>query len=86
MPAGFAVKHTDQSPVVIFAVYFVAIVPLGQILDAVTEELVIRRGGHEGMLNLITFSNAVQLVITIIALVTPTPHCANVPRRRSHLQ
>ncbi len=69
VPAGFAVKYTDQSPVVTFAVNFVAILPLGQILDAVTEELVIRRGGHEGMLIVITFGNAVQLVITIIALV-----------------
>ena len=73
MPAGFAVKYTDQSPIVIFAVYFVAIVPLGQILDAVTEELVIRRGGHERILLLITFSNAVQLVITIVALVKHQP-------------
>lgn len=55
IPAGFAVKYTNQSPVVTFAVNFVAIIPLGQILDAVTEELVIRRGGHEGMLILITF-------------------------------
>lgn len=86
VPAGFAVKYTDQSPVVTFAVNFVAIIPLGLMLDAVTEELVIRRGGHEGMLIVITFgyaqstivrkyakhtisSNAVQLVITIIALI-----------------
>lgn len=55
VPAGFAVKYTDQSPVITFAVNFVAIIPLGQILDAVTEELVIRRGGHEGMLIVITF-------------------------------
>ena len=73
VPAGFAVKYTHQSHIVIFAVYFVAIVPLGQILDAVTEELVIRRGDHEGMLILITFSNAVQLVIAIIALVKHQP-------------
>ena len=69
VPAGFAVKYTDQSPVVTFAVNFVAILPLGQILDAVTEELVIRRGGHQGILIVVTFGNAVQLVITIIALV-----------------
>lgn len=86
VPAGFAVKYTNQSPVVTFAVNFVAIIPLGQILDAVTEELVVRRGGHEGMLIVITFgyahsttvrmtantmfsSNAVQLLITIIALI-----------------
>ena len=69
VPAGFAVKYTNQSPVVTFAVNFVAIIPLGQLLDAVTEELVIRRGGHEAMLIVITFSNAVQLVIAIIALI-----------------
>lgn len=69
VPAGFAVKYTNQSPVVTFAVNFVAIIPLGQVLDAVTEELVIRMGGHEAMLIIITFSNAVQLVIAIIALV-----------------
>ena len=86
VPAGFAVKYLNQSPVITFTVNFVAIIPLGQILDAVTEELVIRRGGHEGTLIVITFgcvqstvvrtyaenmvsSNAVQLVITIIALI-----------------
>ena len=58
VPAGFAVKYTNQSPVVTFAVNFVAIIPLGQILDAVTEELVIRRGGHEGTLIVITFGYA----------------------------
>ena len=55
VPAGFVMKYTDQSPVITFAVNFVAIIPLGQILDAVTDELVIRRGDHEGMLILITF-------------------------------
>ena len=69
VPAGFAVKYTNQSPVVTFAVNFVAIIPLGHVLDAVTEELVIRMGDHQGMLVLITFGNAVQLVIAIIALV-----------------
>ena len=58
VPAGFTVKYTNQSPVVTFAVNFVAIIPLGQILDAVTEELMIRRGGHEGTLIVITFGYA----------------------------
>lgn len=66
VPAGFAVKYTDQSPVATFAVNFVAIIPLGQILDAVTEELVIRRGGHEGMLIVITFGY-VQSTTTVLA-------------------
>lgn len=55
VPAGFVVKYTNQSPVVTFTVNFVAIIPLGQILDAVTEELVIRIGGHEGALIVISF-------------------------------
>ncbi|KAM0805457.1 hypothetical protein BDR22DRAFT_398326 [Usnea florida] len=69
VPAGFAVKYTNQSPVATFAVNFVAIIPLAQVLDVVTEELVIRRGGHEGMLIVVTFGNAIQLVITIIAVI-----------------
>ena len=58
VPAGFAVKYTNQSPVITFCVNFVAILPLGQILDAVTKEMVIRRGGHEGMLIVVTFGYA----------------------------
>ena len=60
VPAGFAVKYTNQSPVVTFAVKFVAIIPLAQVLDAVTEELVIGRGGHEGMLIVVTFGYALS--------------------------
>ena len=67
VPAGFAVKYTDQSPVITFAVNFVAIIPLGHILDAVTEELVIRRGGHEGMLIVITFGYAQSTIMRTYA-------------------
>ena len=54
VPAGFAVKYTNQSPVATFAVNFVAIIPLGRILDNVTEELTIRMGGHEGTFVVVT--------------------------------
>lgn len=55
IPAGFAVKYTNQSPVTTFAVNFVAIIPLSKILDVVTEELGIYKGGHVGMMIIITF-------------------------------
>ena len=67
VPAGFAVKYTNQSPVVTFAVNFVAIIPLDQILDAVTEELVVRRGGHEGMLIVITFGYGHYTIVRMTA-------------------
>jgi len=55
IPAGFAVKYTDQSAIATFVVNFVAIIPLGRILDIVTEELTIRMGGHDGMVIVVTF-------------------------------
>ena len=63
VPGGFAVKYTNQSPVVTFAVNFVAIIPLAQVLDVVTEELVIRRGGHEGMLIVVTFGYVLSIIL-----------------------
>jgi len=55
VPAGIVVKYTNQSPVTTFAVNFIAIIPLSKILDAVTEELGIRWGGHEGLFVIVTF-------------------------------
>lgn len=70
MPAGFAVKNTGQSPVITFAVRFVAIIPLGQVLDAVTEELVLRRGGHERMLNVSTLGYVQSTIVRMHAKYT----------------
>lgn len=55
IPTGFAVKYTNQSPVATFAVNFFAVIPIGSILDVVTEELVIRRGADEGLVLIVTF-------------------------------
>lgn len=63
-------KHTDQNPVVTFAVRFVAIISLGQILDAVTEELVLRRGDHERMLIVITLGYAQSTIVRMHAKYT----------------
>ncbi|KAL6714295.1 hypothetical protein ACLMJK_007718 [Lecanora helva] len=68
VPAGFAVKYSDQSPIVTFVVNFIAILLLGRILDVVTEELK-TRWGEKGMFILVTSSNAIQLVVAIIALI-----------------
>ena len=55
VPAGFAIKYANLDPITTFAVNFVAIMPLGTLLSVVTEELIIRRGGHEGTVVVISF-------------------------------
>ena len=70
VPAGFAIRYTGQNPVATFAVNFVAIIPLGRILDLVTKEMTIRRGGYEGMVIIITFKYGCTSFANISLLLT----------------
>ena len=54
VPAGFCVKYSNQAPAVTFTINLVAMVPLGAILTLVTDELIVRRGGHEALLVVVT--------------------------------
>ncbi|KAI9857874.1 MAG: hypothetical protein M1813_007989 [Trichoglossum hirsutum] len=68
-PAGIIVNYLHVSPIVIFVVNFIAIVPLAAMLSYATEELALRVGETLGGLLNATFGNAVELIVSILALV-----------------
>ncbi|EXJ83688.1 Ca2+:H+ antiporter [Capronia coronata CBS 617.96] len=62
--------HVDVvSPSVVFAINAVAIIPLASLLSYATESVAVRLGDTIGALLNVTFGNAVELIIFIIALV-----------------
>ena len=69
VPAGFAVKAAGLDPGVVFALNAVAIIPLAGLLSHATESVASRLGDTIGALINVTFGNAVELIIFIIALV-----------------
>lgn len=54
VPAGFVVKYSNQTPAATFTSNLVAMVPLGAILTLITDELIVRRGGHDALLIVVT--------------------------------
>lgn len=69
VPAGIAVEAAGLSPAVIFAINAIAIVPLAGMLAHATESVASRLGDTLGALLNVSFGNAVELIIFIIALV-----------------
>ncbi|PSN62121.1 Calcium/proton exchanger [Corynespora cassiicola Philippines] len=69
VPVGFALYYCHVHPVAIFAINFVAIIPLAGILSYATEELALRVGETMGGLLNATFGNAVELIVSIQALL-----------------
>ncbi|KAJ5691877.1 hypothetical protein N7462_001300 [Penicillium macrosclerotiorum] len=69
VPVGIAVKAADLPAAVIFAMNAVAIIPLAGILSHATESVASRLGDTMGALINVSFGNAVELIIFIIALV-----------------
>lgn len=57
------------SPTVVFAINAIAIIPLASLLSFATESVAIKLGDTIGALLNVTFGNAVELIIFIIALV-----------------
>ncbi|KAG8626830.1 hypothetical protein KVT40_005775 [Elsinoe batatas] len=68
VPVGIAMDVTGQSPTVIFAINAVAIIPLAGLLVYATESVARRVGDTLGALLNVSFGNAVELIIYIIAL------------------
>ncbi|KAF2489821.1 hypothetical protein BU16DRAFT_165087 [Lophium mytilinum] len=68
IPAGFVVNYLHAGPPTIFAINFLAILPSGAILSYAIDELVLRVGDTFGGLLSMTFSNAVQLITSILLL------------------
>ncbi|KAF2129499.1 Calcium/proton exchanger [Dothidotthia symphoricarpi CBS 119687] len=70
VPVGFAVNYAHlNKPVVVFIVNFVAIIPLAAMLSNATEELAIRVGETMGGLLNASFGNAVELIVSVQALI-----------------
>ncbi|CAI6332505.1 unnamed protein product [Periconia digitata] len=70
VPVGFALYYTKTGgPWAIFFINFFAIIPLAAILSYATEELALRVGETLGGLLNATFGNAVELIVSIQALI-----------------
>lgn len=71
VPVGFALyyAHIKNGAVPIFIVNFIAIIPLAAMLSFATEELALRVGETMGGLLNATFGNAVELIVSVQALI-----------------
>ncbi|KAL2818695.1 Sodium/calcium exchanger protein-domain-containing protein [Aspergillus granulosus] len=69
VPIGIAAEAVGLNPAIIFAMNAVAIIPLAGLLSHATECVASRLGDTIGALLNVTFGNAVELIIFIIALV-----------------
>ncbi|KAL8820206.1 MAG: hypothetical protein Q9223_001533 [Gallowayella weberi] len=68
VPIGIAFGATHGNPTVIFILNFLAIIPLASLLSFATEELSVKLGQTLGGLMNATFGNAVELIVSIVAL------------------
>ncbi|PGH19527.1 calcium/proton exchanger [Polytolypa hystricis UAMH7299] len=69
VPVGIAIHYAHVDPVAIFIVNFIAIIPLAAMLSYATEEIALRTGETIGGLLNATFGNAVELIVSILALI-----------------
>jgi Ca2+:H+ antiporter len=69
VPVGIAVNFSGASGGIVFAMNAIAIIPLAGLLSQATESVAMRLGDTIGALMNVTFGNAVELIIFIIALV-----------------
>lgn len=67
-PVGIAVYYAHVNPIAVFVVNFIAIIPLAAMLSYATEEIALRTGEVLGGLLNASFGNAVELIVSIIAL------------------
>ncbi|EFE29645.1 membrane bound cation transporter, putative [Trichophyton benhamiae CBS 112371] len=67
-PAGIIMYYLKVNSVAVFVVNFIAIVPLAAMLGYGTEEIAMRTGETVGGLLNATFGNAVELIVSILAL------------------
>ncbi|KAM0716572.1 hypothetical protein Q7P37_008017 [Cladosporium fusiforme] len=68
VPAGIVLGAIGADPTTVFIINFFAIVPLASLLSFATEELSVKLGQTIGGLMNATFGNAVELIVSIIAL------------------
>jgi Ca2+:H+ antiporter len=69
VPVGIALHEVESvSRIVVFVINFLAIIPLAAMLSFATEELALYVGETLGGLLNASFGNAVELIVSIIAL------------------
>ncbi|KKZ60120.1 Ca2+:H+ antiporter [[Emmonsia] crescens] len=68
VPVGIAVHYAHIDPIAIFVINFIAIIPLAAMLSYATEEIALRTGETVGGLLNATFGNAVELIVSLLAL------------------
>ncbi|KAF9095627.1 hypothetical protein BGX29_008948 [Mortierella sp. GBA35] len=69
IPLGIVADKLHWSAVAIFVLNFIAIIPLAKLLGFLTEEISLRLGDNLGALLNASFGNAVELILSIIALL-----------------
>ncbi|KAJ1327999.1 Ca2+:H+ antiporter [Microdochium nivale] len=68
VPVGIIAGQTGWDPIAVFTINFFAIIPLAAVLSFATEEISDKLGESLGGLLNATFGNAVELIVSIIAL------------------
>ncbi|KAG0051679.1 hypothetical protein BGZ83_003470 [Gryganskiella cystojenkinii] len=68
VPIGIVASKVGWPDVAVFLLNFIAIIPLAKLLGYATEELAMRLGENLGALLNASFGNAVELILSIIAL------------------
>ncbi|KAI4207163.1 MAG: hypothetical protein LQ346_000741 [Caloplaca aetnensis] len=68
VPLGIVFGAIHFNPTVVFILNFLAIIPLASLLSFATEELSVKLGQTLGGLMNATFGNAVELIVSIVAL------------------
>ena len=76
-PVAIAIScyHGPSGPILTFALNFIAVIPLGRVLELVTRELIIRRGPHTGMVLIVTFRWVSWLEWLLSDFEKPRIHC-----------
>jgi Ca2+:H+ antiporter len=69
VPIGIAARVANLSPAVVFAVNAIAVIPLAGLLGLATETVAFSLGDTLGALLNVSFGNAVEFIIFILALV-----------------
>ncbi|KAF9160251.1 hypothetical protein DFQ26_005724 [Actinomortierella ambigua] len=68
VPLGIIAEQLHWSDTVVFVLNFIAIIPLAKLLGYATEDIALRLGENLGALLNASFGNAVELILSIVAL------------------
>lgn len=68
VPLGIVAGELEWSPTTVFTINFFAIIPLAAVLSFATEQISMKLGDAIGGLLNATFGNAVELIVSIVAL------------------